>query len=59
YNTARPHSALCYQTPECFALHLITAISRHAALDESSVQRSIAQPAPKGVNDQRAPVAAG
>ena len=27
YNTERPHSALGYQTPACFALHLTTAIA--------------------------------
>ena len=59
YNTARPHSALGYQTPAGFALHLTTAIARPAARDESSARRAIAQPAPKGVNQQPAPVAAG
>ena len=59
YNIARPHSALGYQTPAGFALHLTTAIARPAARTESSARRAIAQPAPKGVNDQRAPVAAG
>ena len=59
YNTARPHSAIGYQTPAGFALHLTTAIARPAARDESSTCRAIAQPAPKGVNDHRAPVAAG
>ena len=59
YNTARPHSALGYQTPAGFALHLTTAIARPAARDESSARRAIAQPAPRGVNDHRAPVVAG
>ena len=59
YNTARPHSALGYQTPAGFALHLKTAIARPAARDESFARRAIAQPAPKGVNDHRAPVVAG
>ena len=59
YNTERPHSALGYQTPAGFALHLTTAIARPAARDEGSASRAIAQPAPKGVNDRRAPVAAG
>jgi putative transposase len=59
YNTERPHSALGYQTPAGFALHLTTAIARPAARDESSARRAIAQPAPKGVNQQPAPVAAG
>ena len=59
YNTERPHSALGYQTPAGFALHLATAITRPAAQHESSARRVIAQTAPKGVNEQRAPVAAG
>lgn len=58
-NTARPHSALGFQTPAGFALHLATAISRPAARDGSSARRAIAQLAPIGVNDQRAPVVAG
>ena len=59
YNTARPHSALGYKTPAGFALHLTTAITRPAARDESSARWPIAQTAPKGVNDPRAPVVAG
>ncbi|MDM7255751.1 MAG: IS3 family transposase [Paracoccus sp. (in: a-proteobacteria)] len=59
YNTARPHSALGYQTPAGFALHLTNAIARPAARDESSARRAIAQSAPTGINDHRAPVAAG
>jgi hypothetical protein len=59
YNTARPHSALGYQTPAGFALHLTTAIARPAARDESSARRAIAQPAPTAVYDHRAPVVAG
>ena len=59
YNTARPHSALGYQTPAGFALHLTTATARPAARDESSARRAIAQPAPTGVNDHRAPLVAG
>jgi putative transposase len=35
-NTARPHSALGYQTPAGFALHLTSAIVRPAARDASS-----------------------
>ncbi|MBU2079493.1 MAG: IS3 family transposase, partial [Alphaproteobacteria bacterium] len=38
---------------------LTTAIARPAARDESSARRAIAQPAPIGVNTNRAPVAAG
>jgi putative transposase len=59
YNTDRPHSALGYQTPEGFALHLTTAIARPAARDEGSARRAIAQPTPTGVNHHRAPVVAG
>ncbi len=59
YNTARPHSALGYQTPAGFALHLSTAIARPAARDESSARRAIAQTALTGVKDQWAPVVAG
>jgi transposase InsO family protein len=59
YNTARPHSALGYQTPAGFALHLTTAIARPAARDDGSARRAIAKPAPKGVNNHRAPVVAG
>ena len=59
YNTQRPHSALGYQTPAGYALNLTTAIARPAARDESSARRAIAQPAPFGVNTNRAPVAAG
>ena len=59
YNTARPHSALGYQTAASFALRLTTAIARPAARDESSARRAIAQTATTGVNDHRAPVAAG
>ena len=59
YNTARPHSALGYQTPAGFALHLTTAIARPAARNESSARRAIAQPAPTGEYDHRAPVDGG
>ena len=59
YNTERPHSALGYQTPAGFALHLTTAIARPPAREEGSVRRAIAQSAPKGVNQLPAPVVAG
>jgi putative transposase len=59
YNTERPHSALDYRTPADYALTLITAIARPAARKECSARRAIAQPAPNGVNTNRAPVAAG
>jgi hypothetical protein len=59
YNTERPHSALDYQTPAGYAQALTTAIARPAARNESSARRTIAQPAPIGVNTNRAPVAAG
>jgi transposase InsO family protein len=58
-NTARPHSALGYQTPAGFALRLTTAIARPAARDEGSARRAIAQTTPKGGNQLPAPVAAG
>jgi putative transposase len=58
-NTERPHSAIGYQTPAGFALHLTTAIARPAARYESSARREIALPAPTGVNDNPAPVVAG
>lgn len=59
YNTERPHSALCYETPADYARTLTTATARPAARDESSARRAIAQPAPIGVNTNRAPVADG
>ena len=58
-NTERPHSALGCQTPAGFALRLTTAIARPAARDESSARRAIAQPAPIGVKNHRAPGVAG
>jgi transposase InsO family protein len=59
YNTERPHSALGYQTPAGVALYRTTAIVRPATRVESSARRAIAQPTPKGVNDQPAQVIAG
>ena len=59
YNTQRPHSALGYQTPADFALHMITATAHHAAPDDGSARRAIAQPAPNGVNEERTLVTAG
>ncbi len=59
YNTERPHSALGYQTPAGFTLHLTTAIARPAARNEGSASRASAQHAPKGVNQPPAPIAAG
>jgi len=50
---------LDHQTPADYALTLTTAIARPAARDESSARRAIAQPAPNGVNTNRAAVAAG
>ena len=57
-NTERSHSALGYETPADFARTLTTAIARRAARDENSARLAIAQPAPIGVNADRAPVAA-
>ena len=54
YNTARTHSALGYQTPAGFALHLTNAIARPAARDEGSARRAIAQTAPKGITASHA-----
>ena len=59
YNTERPHSALDYQTPADDTLAFTTAIARLAARDESSSRQAIAQPAPTGVNTNRASVAPG
>ncbi|CTQ33171.1 putative transposase OrfB [Jannaschia rubra] len=59
YNIERPLSALDCQTPADYARTLTAAIARPAARDESSARRAIAQPAPNGVNKNRAPVAAG
>ncbi|WP_425456593.1 integrase core domain-containing protein [Arenibacterium halophilum] len=59
YNTKRPHSALDYETPADYARALTSAIARPAARDDSSARRAIAQPAPNGVNTNRAPVTAG
>lgn len=59
YNTERLHSALNYQAPADYARTLTTAIARPDARDESSARRTIAKPAPIGVDTKRAPVAAG
>ncbi|WP_281827490.1 integrase core domain-containing protein, partial [Jannaschia rubra] len=59
YNIERPLSALDCQTPADYARTLTAAIARPAGRDESSAGRAIAQPAPNGVNKNRAPVAVG
>ena len=59
YNTQRPHSSLGYQTPADFALHIFTATAHHAAPDDGSARRAIAQPAPNGVKEERTLVTAG
>jgi len=58
YNTARPHSALAYQTPAAFAAKL-TATGLHAALTDGSALRPVAQPAPTGIKLPEALKAAG
>lgn len=44
YNTERPHSALGYETPAGFALHLTTPIARPAARDEGSARGRLLNP---------------
>jgi putative transposase len=58
YNSARPHSALGYRTPQTYAAQL-TATDRRAARDESSARRSVAHTAPTGVTSAEALIAAG
>jgi putative transposase len=48
YNTARPHSAIGYQTPAAYAAHL-HATGRPAAQWGSSAARPVAHPKPQGV----------
>ena len=48
YNTARPHSALAYQTPAAFAAKL-TATGLHAALTDGSAFRPVAHTAQSGI----------
>ena len=59
YNTQRPHSALGYQTPADFALHMITATAPNAAPYESCARRAIAKPARNGLYAERTLVTAG
>lgn len=59
YNTARPHSALGYQTPAAYA-GSITAPGSDAALIEGSASSPVAQPTPYGVTEMaEALIAAG
>src|ERR1700761_6059089 len=58
YNTARPHSAIGYQTPAAYAAHL-TATGRPATRLESSAGQPVAPTAPTGVTTAQALVAAG
>ena len=58
YNTARPHSALGYTTPQTYAAQL-TATDRRAARNESSARRSVAHIAPTGVTSAEALIATG
>lgn len=48
YNTARPHSAIGYQTPAAYAAHL-NPTGRPAAQCGSSTARPVAHTAPMGV----------
>jgi len=50
YNTARPHSAIGYQTPAAYAAHL-TATGRPAANPDHSARRPVATTAPMGVTN--------
>ena len=58
YNTARPHSALDYQTPRAYAAQ-ITATDLRAALANSSARRPVAHTTPTGVISAEALIAAG
>jgi putative transposase len=58
YNTARPHSALAYQTPAAFAAKL-TATGLHAAHTDGSACRPVAPPAHKGIQPPETLIAAG
>jgi len=46
-------------TPKAFAERLFTATGSSAPPDESSAQQPVAQPAPRGVSNQRTQVPAG
>jgi putative transposase len=58
YNTARPHSAIGYQTPAAYARHL-NATGRPAAQCGSSTARPVAHTAPQGVIPAETLVRAG
>jgi transposase InsO family protein len=58
YNTRRPHSALAYQTPADFAAKL-AATGLHAALNDGSAFRPVAQPAQPGIQMPQTLKAAG
>lgn len=58
YNTARPHSALAYQTPAQFAAKL-NATGLHAALADGSAFRPVAQPAQPGLQTPETLIATG
>ena len=58
YNTRRPHSALAYQTPADFAAKL-AATGLHAALNDGSAFRPVAQPAQPGIKHAKTLKAAG
>ena len=54
FNTARPHSALGYQTPAAYA-EVLTATGSSAAQYESSAPAPVAHPAPNGVTEMTCP----
>lgn len=59
FNTARPHSALGYQTPAAFAASMVTANDSYAEPQISSPVRTFAQHAPNGVSTDRAQIPTG
>lgn len=58
YNTARPHSALAYQTPRAYAAQ-ITATGLRAPRVDGSARRPVAHTAPAGVTSAETLIATG